>query len=125
LAASIPRDLRRAAATLRGYTATFDLTELHWTRAVAGRTFVMRVGFRAPEDFSIQVHDTTDYPSVAWPRNDVSLVTDGAAWRASGPDPCPAAALPTCPSRGPTVREVVGRPPFDADTPAPTDLIVP
>jgi hypothetical protein len=125
LAATIPRDLRRAAATLHGYTATFDLTELHWTRAVSGRTFVMDVAFRAPEDFSVRVRDTTAYPSSAWPRNDLTLVTDGTAWRAAGPDPCPPAALPNCPSKGPTVREVVGRPPFDADTPAPTDLIVP
>lgn len=125
LAATIPRELRRAAAALRGYTATFDLTELHWTRAVSGRTFVMRVAFRAPEDFSVRVRDTTAYPSSAWPRNDLSLVTDGRAWRASGPDPCPAQALPNCPSSGPRVRTVVGRPPFDAGTPAPTDLIVP
>jgi hypothetical protein len=125
LATDIPHRLVGAAVSLDGYSATFDVTERHWTKAVPVRTFVAGIAFRAAEDFRVTVRDTTRYPSPAWPRNDLSLVTDGRTWRASGPDPCPAAALPACPSTGATLREVTGRPPFDAASPMPTDIIVP
>src|SRR5439155_10333869 len=46
-------------------------------------------------------------------------------WEASGPDPCPASSLPACPTTGPVHRSIVARPPFDAATAMPTDVIVP
>src|SRR5712691_10104897 len=125
LAQEIPHRLVGAAVNLDGYRATFDITELHWTRAVPKRTFLAEVAFRAPERFSVQVHDTTVYPSPAWPRNDLSLVTDGRTWRASGPDPCPQAELPACTRAAPVVRSVIDRAPFDAVSAMPTDIIVP
>lgn len=125
LASEIPARLLAAARHLEGYVATFDITERNWTRDVPRRTFVAHLGFRAPEEFRVDVSDTTDYPSRAWPRNDLSLATDGRTWRIRGPDPCPAAALPDCPASGPVERSFRNRPPFDPRTAMPTDVIVP
>ncbi|MFN2590275.1 MAG: hypothetical protein ABR518_05860 [Actinomycetota bacterium] len=125
LAREIPTRLVGAATALRGYRATFDITELNWTAAVDRRTFRADVEFRAPEAFRVRVADTTPYPSGAWPRNDLTLTTNGRAWRATGPEACPRAALPACPRAAPVDRTVVGRAPFDASTPMPTDVIVP
>jgi hypothetical protein len=125
LASEIPRQLVQAAAGLRGYQATFDITESNWTKAVPRRTFVAEVSYLAPESFRVQVRDTSRYPSDAWPRNDLVLVTDGRTWEASGPDPCPSSSLPACPTAGPVHRSIVDRPPFDPRTAMPTDVIVP
>jgi hypothetical protein len=125
LADVIPARLNGAASTLEGYRATFDITELDWTRAVPQRTFVADLAFREPESFLVRVHDTTRYPSAAWPRNDLSLVSDGHTWQATGPNPCPRAELPACPQSQPVVRTVIDRMPFDASTAMPTDVIVP
>lgn len=125
LASEIPRALVRAASGLQGYQATFDITESNWTKAVRHRTFVAQVDLMAPESFRVRVKDTTRYPSASWPRNDQSLVTDGRNWEVSGPDPCPSARLPACPTDGPVKRSIVDRPPFDARAAMPTDVIVP
>jgi hypothetical protein len=125
LAQEIPDRLVHAAVGLQGYRATFDITERHWSPQVPVRTFVARIAFRAPERFLATVRDTTRYPSTAWPRNDLTLVTNGRTWRAVGPDPCPAAAATACPGSSPAVHTVTGRPPFDAQTALPTDVIVP
>jgi hypothetical protein len=125
LADEIPGELVRAAVALEGYRATFDITELHWTRAVPVRTFVADLAFLAPESFRVKVRDTTDYPSEEWPRNDLLLVTDGRGWRSVGPDPCPQAALPACPRDDPADHSVANRAPFDSRTAMPTDVIVP
>src|SRR5205823_3959193 len=77
------------------------------------------------ESFRVSVHDTSRYPSGAWPRNDLSMVTDGRAWRATGPNPCPRQALPACPQSGTVDRTTTGLPPFDPSTVRPTDIVVP
>jgi len=125
LAADIPRELVKASEQITSYRATFDVREMHWTGAVPRRTFVVSLAYRAPESFAVRVDDTTAYPSAAWPRNDLSLRTDGRAWRMEGPDPCPAPALPDCPRAAPISEVVTGRPPFDPRTPMPTDVILP
>jgi hypothetical protein len=125
LASEIPRDLIRAASGLDGYQATFDIVESNWAKAVPQRTFVADLSYLAPESLRVQVRDTTRYPSTAWPRNDLVMVTDGRSWEASGPDPCPSSSLPACPTAGPVRRSIVDRPPFDARTAMPTDVIVP
>ncbi len=125
LAAEIPRDLLGASASLSGYRATFDISELHWTKSVPVRTFVADLAFRAPEDFRVSVRDLTPYPSPAWPRNDLLLATDGRTWQASGPNSCPLPLLPACPQARPAVIAVRDRAPFDAETAMPTDVIVP
>jgi hypothetical protein len=125
LASEIPGELIRAASELDGYQATFDIVESDWTKVVPRRTFVADLSYRAPESLRVQVRDTTRYPSEAWPRNDLVMVTDGRGWEASGPDPCPSSTLPACPTAGPVRRSIVERPPFDARTAMPTDVIVP
>jgi hypothetical protein len=125
LASEIPGKLIRAASGLDGYQATFDIVESNWTKAVPRRTFVADVSYLAPESLRVQVRDTTRYPSAAWPRNDLVMVTDGRGWEASGPDPCPSSSLPACSTAGPVRRSIVERPPFDARTAMPTDVIVP
>jgi hypothetical protein len=125
LARQIPSRLLGAAEELRGYRATFDVTELNWTRSVSRRSFVADVAFRAPESFQVKVRDTTRYPPGAWPRNDLRLVTDGPAWSATGPEPCPRGALPACPRSTTVTRRVINRAPFDTATAMPTDVIVP
>lgn len=124
-AGDVPLRLRSAAASLGAYRAVFRISEANWTRAVPSRTFRAEVDFRAPESLRVRVTDLSRYPSGAWPRNDLFLVTDGRAWRVVGPDPCPRAALPACPTGGSEARTVVGRAPFDAQTSMPTDVIVP
>jgi hypothetical protein len=125
LATEIPTDLTAAATQLSGYQATFDLTERNWNPKVPVRTFQVDLAFRAPERVRVRVHDTTNYPSSEWPRNDLSLVSDGKVWRMRGPDPCPAAAIPSCPQAAPVDRSIVRRSPFDPGTPLPTDVILP
>jgi hypothetical protein len=125
LASEIPHQLVLAATGLHGYRATFDMTELDWTVQVPRRTFTADLAFLAPEGFRVQVHDTTEYPSQEWPRNDLLLVTDGRTWTVSGSDPCPAAALPACPRSEPVLRSTVHRAPFDPQTASPTDIVVP
>jgi hypothetical protein len=125
LASEIPHELVRTASGLDAYQATFDIQESNWTRAVRRRTFVAQLSYVAPESFRVQVRDTTRYPSDAWPRNDLTMVTDGRSWEASGPDPCPSSSLPACPTNEPVKRSIVDRPPFDARTAMPTDVIVP
>jgi hypothetical protein len=125
LAAQIPQRLVAAAEGLRGYRATFDVVERHWAPAVPVRKFVARVAFRAPEDFRVQVHDTTRYPPGSWTHNDLTLVTNGRSWVATGAEPCPEGVPPPCPAGPAAVQRVVHRPPFDQSTPMPTDVIVP
>jgi hypothetical protein len=124
LAAEIPHRLVHAAVELRGYRATFDITERNWSPRVRLRRFTARIGYRAPESFRVDVTDRTTYHSDTWPRNDETLVTDGRSWRITGANPCPPQELPAC--HPDTVdRTVVHRAPFDADTQTPTDIIVP
>jgi Putative zinc-finger len=125
LAAEIPDRLVAAAQGLRGYVATYDIVERNWAPAVPLRTFVAHLAFRAPEDFRVRVHDTTPYPAGAWIRNDLTLVTNGRAWMATGTAPCPDGVAPPCPQGPPVVQRAVHRPPFDQSTDMPTDVIVP
>lgn len=125
LAQEIPGRLLRAAATLDGYQAQFHVVERNWSRRVARRTFLADVAFRAPESLRVQVRDTTRYPAGSWPKNDLLLVTNGKAWQASGPGPCPDVSRAVCGSPARVTRTVRNRPPFSMQTPMPTDIIVP
>jgi hypothetical protein len=107
-----------AAAGLTAYHATFAITEHHLSPEVPLRELAMRVWFRAPERFRLDVVDRTDYPSPATP-TDLRLIVDGDAWYLSAPAPCPSA---TCPPRETAIRNRV---PFSSAAPAPTDLVLP
>src|SRR5437773_1180876 len=83
------------------------IRELDWTRGVPPRTVLADLPFRQPEGLLVRVHHHTPYPSARWPRNDLSPVSDGHKWEASGPNPCPRAEVPACPQSQPVVRTVV------------------
>lgn len=107
-----------AAASLDAYEARFAITEHNLSDEVSLRELRMRVWFRAPERFRLDVVDRTDYPSPATP-TDLRLIVNGDRWYSSGPAPCPSA---TCPQRETSVRN---RAPFSSAAPAPTDLVLP
>jgi hypothetical protein len=116
--AQVAEGISAAAAHLDAYQATFRISETHLSPEVPERSLTMRVWFRAPERFRLDVVDRTDYPTRTTPTN-LRLVVDGSRWYASGPAPCPTAE---CPQRESVVRN---RLPFSTDAPIPTDLVLP
>jgi hypothetical protein len=125
LATEIPRGIARASTEVTSYRASFRIVEHGFRRSVPRRAFQVEVAFRAPERFRVQVHDRTTYPGEAWPRNDMVLAIDGDRWRLDAPRGCPREALPACAPAGRDVRVLRGRPPFDAGSALPTDVILP
>lgn len=117
-AEDVTRGVAAAATALRAYEASFTITERGLSPDVPERTLEMRVWFRAPERFRLEVRDATAYPTRTTP-TDLDLVVNGDAWYASSPEPCPKA---TCPQRETSVRNRV---PFSSRAPAPTDLVLP
>lgn len=138
LAASIPHRIAEAARNLQAYQASYRIVERNWNPAVPKRTFDVEVAFAATEQFRVDVTDTTRYPAGggSWQPNDSSLVVDGSRWSLEGPDVCIPAVTTPCPPPGsasvspaagaPVFHQLIsGRPPFDADAPMPTDIILP
>ena len=117
-AAEVADGISAAAVNLDAYRATFDVTERNLSPEVPERDLTMRVWFRAPERFRLDVADHTDYPSQTTP-TDLRLVVDGSRWYAAGPSACPSAV---CPQRESVVRN---RLPFSTDAPIPADLVLP
>ncbi len=125
LATEIPRGIATTSAEVTSYRATFRIVELGFHTSVPRRDFIAEVAFRAPERFRARITDRTDYPSAAWPRNDVVLAVAGDRLLLDAPRGCPRAALPTCAPGGRDVRTVRGRPPFDGQAALPTDIVLP
>ncbi|HET7482408.1 MAG TPA: anti-sigma factor [Actinomycetota bacterium] len=126
LADEMSRDIRRAAASLSAYHATYAITERGWHPLVPLRRFTADLWFRAPEDLRLRIEDQTDYPTGSWPTNDVDLVADASTWSVAETTACPTRALPDCgidPHR--ERRTVEHRQPFDGATLLPTDIILP
>ncbi|MGH2675907.1 MAG: zf-HC2 domain-containing protein, partial [Actinomycetota bacterium] len=125
LATEIPRRIARASAEVAAYRATFHVVEHGFRPAVPRRTFMAEVAFRAPERFRARIVDRTSYPGDVWPRNDLVLAVDEDRWMLDAPRGCPREALPACAPAGRDVRVLEGRPPFDAESLLPTDVILP
>jgi hypothetical protein len=125
LATEIPLGIARASTEVTSYRASFRVVEHGFRRSIPRRTFLVELAFRAPERFRVQVHDRTSYPGDAWPRNDMVLAIDGDRWRLDAPRGCPREALPACAPAGRDIRVLRGRPPFDAESALPTDVILP
>jgi hypothetical protein len=117
-AEDVSRGVAGAAGGFTAYHAAFTITERNLSDDVRERRLSMRVWFRAPERFRLDVVDHTDYRSPATP-TDLRLIVDRDRWYTSGPAPCPSA---TCPKRETSVRNRV---PFSSRAPAPTDLVLP
>lgn len=125
LAAEIPRAIARAADDVEAYRATFRIAERNWRPEVPLRTFAVEVRFRAPEAFRVDVRDLTAYPAGLRARNDSVLAVDGSRWSLRGPAACTPQSAPACAPAAAFERTVTGRPPFDADAPMPTDVVLP
>jgi outer membrane lipoprotein-sorting protein len=112
------REVAAAATELKSYEALFAITEYHFADDVPQRDLTMRVWFRAPERFRMDVVDGTVYPAPTTP-TDLELIVNGDAWYSESPTAC---AKATCPPRESSVRNRV---PFAPETQAPTDLVLP
>lgn len=126
----ITAEVRAAARRLQSYSASFEIVERGWHPQVPVRRMTADVDFKAPESLRLEVQDETDYPTLQWPSNDVTLVATSDRWWIEEPTSCPAEALPIC--AAPTTwagvierRVVTNRQPFDGMSPLPTDMIVP
>lgn len=117
-AADVTRAVTAAASSLEAYHARFVITEYHLSPYVPVRELSMRVWFRAPERFRLDIVDETDYPSAATPTS-LRLIVNGSTWYSKGPAPCPTAA---CPQREAVVRN---RAPYSRAAPMPVDLVLP
>jgi hypothetical protein len=125
LATEIPQRIAEASNHVASYRATFRLVERGFHPRVPRRSFLADVAFRAPERFAVRITDLTSYPGPSWPSNDITLAVDGSRWFLDAPRGCPIEALPLCAPEGRDVIRVIGRPPFDGDTPLPTDIVLP
>ncbi|MEA2477120.1 MAG: hypothetical protein QOC87_1319 [Actinomycetota bacterium] len=127
-ASDIAQSVRAAARSLDAYHATFTIAERDWNPRVPMRRFRGAVWFRAPEDAKLRIRDVTEYPTSAWPRNNVTVVQTANRWSIDQPSSCPAAALPRCVAQGASqhqLQTVVHRQPFDGATTLPTDIVLP
>jgi len=125
LATEIPDAVAAATAEVHSYRATFDIVEHHFHPRVPDRRFSADIAFRAPERLRAEITDRSVYPSEAWVPNDFVLASDEDRWSVEAPRMCPRLALPACVVGGRELRSVVGRAPFNSETPLPTDIVLP
>jgi len=117
-AETVSHRVAAAARTVRAYQARFSITEADPSGPVPSRSLSMRVAFRAPERFRLDVRDLTSLPRDQ-PPDDLTLVVNGDASYQIAPSACP---VGLCPPRAMVVRD---RLPFSSSTPYATDLILP
>ena len=117
-AAVVSAKIAAAAPTILAYQATFSITEADPSGPTPNRSLSMRVSFRAPERFRLDVRDLTALPRDE-PPDDLRLVVNGDASYQVEPSACP---VGLCPPRTMVVRN---RLPFSSSTPYATDLILP
>jgi hypothetical protein len=121
----VSREVVTAATELRAYHATYTVSEWHFRPALPLREFTVNVWFSAPERFRLEVVDHTDYPRGSWPRNDLTLIVNGASSYSSAPASCPLESFPTCPLRDDEVLRLENRAPFAGASPVLTDAVLP
>ncbi len=123
--ADIPDRVLEAQAVVVALDAELTILERGWHEDVAERTYLGEVSYRSPETLTLQVRDTTAYPSDKWTSNDVTtVVAEDVAW-VEGIPGCPSWALPDCLLDTPRGRVTVGREPFADGSEHLLDLIVP
>lgn len=124
-AAAVVSGIRSAARSLDSYQATFAVEETGWLGSVPQRSFEIAIAYVAPERVAMRIEDATRYPSPAWPRNDVALISDGTSLSITEPATCPRDALPDCSPQRIERRVIQDRQPFDGIHRVPTDAILP
>lgn len=123
-AESVPRHIQAAAAGVASYQASYRVEERDFSAASPVRSFKVHVAFSSAEQFRVDVSEDSADP-VADPIAS-TLIVDGSKWSLAGPRACIAAVTSPCPESASRIARVVtDRPPFDGDTPMPTDIILP
>ena len=124
LASDLEELFHTAGAQLDGLSAELLVVERGSHPDVPERVYVGTIDYVAPEQLSIRLVDTTDYPDESWPANDLELtISNGDTWTRAG-SPCPVAALPGCLTR-PMTRALRDQPPFDDGVRTPLEIVGP
>lgn len=124
LAEALSRRLLTAQDSLTSMKAKVRIVERGWHDDVDTRTYTGTLNYLAPESVALHLRDTTTYPSPSWPPNDIDVVVAEARAGSRALRPCPRALQPGCLAERRTTL-LTGRPPFDATTPVPLDLVMP
>ena len=124
LASDLEELFHTAGAELDGLSADLLVVERGIHPDVPERVYIGTIDYIAPEQLSIHLVDTTDYPDESWPANDVELtISNGDSLTRAG-SPCPVAALPGC-LTGPMTRALADQPPFDDGVRTPLEIVGP
>jgi hypothetical protein len=115
---------RVSGSSLEGLSADLLVVERGLHPDTPERVYTGTIRYTAPEMLSIELADTTLYPSDEWIPNDVSFRTsDGdTLWRAGLR--CPVAALPGCLVPA-TIQALSDQPPFDEGILVPLEIVGP
>lgn len=122
-AAALVREVRRAAPTIDAFQGTYAIVERGFAPDAPERRFDMRIAYRTPQRFRLQVHDRTDYPAASWTPNDLTYIEHVPATSMTGPSGCPADLPPSvCPRTRTTVTSLTS---FSTSAPLPADVVLP
>lgn len=112
------------ATELEGMSANLIVVERGVHETVPERVYSGEIDYVAPEQLSIRLVDTTDYPGADWLPNDVELtISNGDMVTRSG-SACPVAALPDCLVE-PMTLALRDQPPFDDGVLIPLEIVGP
>ena len=124
LASDLEQLFHTAGAELDGLSADLLVVERGTHPDVPERVYVGAIDYVAPEQLSIRLVDTTDYPDESWTANDVELTISNGDTVTRASSPCPVAALPGC-LTGPMTRALADQPPFDDGVRTPLEIVGP
>ena len=113
-----------AGTDLEGLSADVVVVERGLHPTVPERVYTGTIDYVAPEQLSIELLDTTDYPHANWLANDVRLTISNGDTIAIAGSPCPVAALPDC-LVTPATRALRDQPPFDDGVLLPLEIAGP
>jgi hypothetical protein len=112
------------ATEVDGLSAELIVVERGVHRTVPERVYAGEIDYIAPEQLSIRLVDTTDYPNDDWLPNDVELTISNGDMVTTSGSPCPVAALPDCLVE-PMTRALRDQPPFDDGVLIPLEIVGP
>lgn len=113
-----------ASPFVEGLNAEVVVVERGWHPDIPERVYRGSLSYAAPEQLSIELIDTTSYPSDEWMPNDVYWAISNGEMVTIATSPCPVAALPDC-QQPPSTTGMVGRRPFNEGIQAPLEIIGP
>jgi hypothetical protein len=113
-----------ASPSVVGLTAQLVVVERGWHSQVPERVYSGSLAYSAPESLSMELVDTTLYPSAAWKPNHVSFQMADGEITVNAAAPCPVAALPQCQAL-PIKESIRDRRPFGEDALIPLEIVGP